>query len=281
MDQHTTPPPKRHHQNATTHRHHLQPSAPLAIKRAPCGHDIRGTDGGAAWQRPQPPAKISRPNLPRGPPLLRITPPASPKRGEEGGGVAVSSPDWRVHQRGGRKGAGHGAKRGEEPPKRRAWTEREVRFAVGSQRACRRLAKVLSSARKGFVVCSRRFGVCSSRSVSQSAGSSGSTCPRRLGRETRQRRLCGGPARLDGELVETRRSSELRSREEDSMALREVATPFHFLWGFCVNDCGRRLSVEVESFKCCRVSVVFGIFILLVCYCALFAFGVLLYVLFV
>ena len=57
---------------------------------------------------------------------------------------------------------------------------------------------------------------------------------------------------------ETRRSSELRSWEEDSMALREVATPFHFLWGFCVNDCGRRLSSEVVLFKCCRVSVLFG-----------------------
>ena len=27
----------------------LQPSSPLAIQRAPCGHDLRGTDGGAAW----------------------------------------------------------------------------------------------------------------------------------------------------------------------------------------------------------------------------------------
>ena len=42
----------------------LPPSSPLAIQRAPCGHDLRGTDGGAAWQRQQPPAKISRPKRP-------------------------------------------------------------------------------------------------------------------------------------------------------------------------------------------------------------------------
>ena len=29
----------------------------------------------------------------------------------------------------------------------------------------------------------------------------------------------------------------------------------HFLFtGVCVNDCGRRLSIKIESFKCCRVS---------------------------
>ena len=34
--------------------------------------------------------------------------------------------------------------------------------------------------------------------------------------------------------------------------LREVATFFSL--GFCVNDCGRRLSGEVMLLKCCRVS---------------------------
>ena len=31
-------------------------------------------------------------------------------------------------------------------------------------------------------------------------------------------------------------------------ALREVATPFLFIGAFCVNDCGRRLYVEVKLF---------------------------------
>ena len=40
-------------------------------------------------------------------------------------------------------------------------------------------------------------------------------------------------------------------------ALREVTTLFLFL-GLCVNDCGWCLSVEVELFKCCRVSGLVG-----------------------
>ena len=47
----TTPPPR-----------HTPPTA-LAIKRAPCGHTPRGTDGDAAWPRRDFP-----PKRPRGPP---------------------------------------------------------------------------------------------------------------------------------------------------------------------------------------------------------------------
>ena len=36
-----------------------------------------------------------------------------------------------------------------------------------------------------------------------------------------------------------------------------------FLW-VCVNDCGWRLSVEVVLFKCCRVSVLVVVFLLLI-----------------
>ena len=52
-----------------------------------------------------------------------------------------------------------------------------------------------------------------------------------------------------------RRSSELRSREKDSTH-REVATSVFF--GFCVNVCVWRQSGEVESFKCSRVTIIFG-----------------------
>ena len=203
-------------------------------------------------------AKNSHQKRPRKPSRLKLTPLSTEVRRGRGRGCRVVSrlagaparrPKGGAEQKGGR----NLPKEGVDREKGVGLSSARKGFVVGSQRFCRRLAKVLSSARKGFVVgskgfvvCSRRFGVCSSRSVSQSAGSSGSTCPRRLGRETRQRRLCGGPAHLDGELVETRRSSELRSREEDSSAPREVATPFSCHWGFCVNDCGRRLSVEVE-----------------------------------
>ena len=125
---------RRHHQNATTHRHHLQPSAPLAIKRATCGHDLRGQDGGAAWQWQQPPAKISRPKRPRQDlppktpaqrspaqnsradrPCSRSSPSKSEERRGRGRG-ACRLPIGGCVMRCERKGAGRGAKRGEEPP---------------------------------------------------------------------------------------------------------------------------------------------------------------------
>ena len=60
---------------------------------------------------------------------------------------------------------------------------------------------------------------------------------------------------------------------EDSPATKGKSRLLFFL-GVCVNVCGRRLSIKIESFKCCRVSGLFGI--LLLC-----AFGVLNCVLFV
>ena len=68
--------------------------------------------------------------------------------------------------------------------------------------------------------------------------------------------------------------SESRERHKGRRRDQESRNFLFFFIGVCVNDCGRRLSGKVESFKCCRVSVVFGIFLLLVCYCARFAFGV-------
>ena len=64
----------------------------------------------AAAQFPaKTPAQDFPPKRPRGPPLLiRLISLRTSTRGEEGGGVAVSSPDWRMHQRGGQKRAGRG-----------------------------------------------------------------------------------------------------------------------------------------------------------------------------
>ena len=62
---------------------------------------------------------------------------------------------------------------------------------------------------------------------------------------------------------------------EDSPATtkREVATPFSF-FGVCVNVCGRRLPIKIESFKCCRVSGFIRIFLLCAfCVFLLCAFG--------
>ena len=89
----------------------LPPSSPLAIQQAPCGHDLRGTDGGAAWQRQQPPAKISRPKLPRKPSLLKLIPLSTEVRRGRGRGD-VSSPDWRVRDARWPKGGGARSKRG-------------------------------------------------------------------------------------------------------------------------------------------------------------------------
>ena len=85
----TTPPPL-----------HTRSTA-LAIKRAPCGHTPRGTDGDAAWPRQDFP-----PKRPRGPPqqmLILIC--LFPKRGAAGGGVACP-PDWRTWMQRAQKRAG-------------------------------------------------------------------------------------------------------------------------------------------------------------------------------
>jgi len=52
-----------------------------------------------------------------------------------------------------------------------------------------------------------------------------------------------------------RRRDSRGGRQVDD-ATREVTTSFFF--GLCVNDCGWRLSDQVELFKCCRVSVLVG-----------------------
>ena len=107
----------------------LPPSSPFAIQRAPCGHDLRGTDGGAAWQRQQPAlghlpprsptqngcAKISRPKRSRKPSRLKLVPLSTEVRIGRGRG-GVSCPDWWVRDVRQPKGGGARSKKGGGPP---------------------------------------------------------------------------------------------------------------------------------------------------------------------
>ena len=115
----TTPPPR-----------HTPPTA-LAIKRAPCGHTPRGTDGDAAWRRRGfPPERLHGPLLrrlsiglffrsaarcPAETPVW-ITPtnpthlPVSEARSGRGR-AGVSSPDWRTRLQCAQKRAGRSVER--------------------------------------------------------------------------------------------------------------------------------------------------------------------------
>ena len=86
-----------------TRRHHTTPpSSPLAIKRAPCGHDLRGQDGGAAWQRQQPPAKISRPKRPHQDLPPKTPAPRSPAQNSRADRPCQGSPPLESEARRGR-----------------------------------------------------------------------------------------------------------------------------------------------------------------------------------